>query len=159
MRHAWALGATDLVTPALVEATVALMGEAYPAIAEAKAGILETAEREEVRFRRTLEGGYTLLERELDGLEAGTAVPGPVAFRLHDTYGFPVELTAEIAAERGFGLDRPGYEGEMEAQRRRARAAWKGGPDEGAAAVYREILDRFGPTTSSATSGESPGAS
>ena len=146
VRHAWTLGATDLATPALVEATVALLGEAYPAIAEAQAGILETAEREEIRFRRTLEGGYTLLERELDVLEAGTVVPGAVAFRLHDTYGFPVELTAEIAAERGFGLDRPGYEAEMEAQRSRARAAWKGGPDESAAPVYRGILDRFGPT-------------
>ncbi len=146
VRHAWTLGATDLVTPVLVEATVEVMGEAYPAIVEAKAGILEMAEREEVRFRRTLEGGYDLLERELDGLEAGTVVPGSVAFRLHDTYGFPVELTAEIAAERGFELDRPGYEAEMEAQRRRARAAWKGGPDEGAAPVYRAILDRFGPT-------------
>ncbi|MBS1195926.1 MAG: Alanyl-tRNA synthetase, partial [Actinobacteria bacterium] len=146
VRHAWALGATDLVTPALVKATVEVMGEAYPAVAEAEGGILETAEREEVRFRRTLEGGYALLERELDGLSEGTAVPGAVAFRLHDTYGFPVELTAEIAAERGFGLDLPGYEAEMEAQRSRARAAWKGGPDEGAAPVYRAIVDRFGPT-------------
>ena len=111
VRHAWALGATDLVTPGLVEATVAVMGEAYPAVAEAAAGITETAEREEVRFRRTLEGGYSLLERELDGLDAGAVVPGGVAFRLHDTYGFPVELTAEIAAERGFGLDRPGLRG------------------------------------------------
>jgi len=146
VRHAWTLGATDLVTPALVAATVEVMGEAYPAVAEAQAGIIETAEREEVRFRRTLEGGYAMLEKELDGLEAGSAVPGPLAFRLHDTYGFPVELTAEIAAERGFGLDRPGYEAEMEAQRRRARAAWKGGPDEGAAPVYRGILDLHGPT-------------
>ncbi len=73
-------------------------------------------------------------------------VPGAVAFRLHDTYGFPVELTAEIAAERGFGLDRDGFTAEMEAQRRRARAAWKGGPDEAGAPVYRAILDRSGPT-------------
>ncbi|MFH1330403.1 MAG: alanine--tRNA ligase, partial [Actinomycetota bacterium] len=146
VRHAWALGATDLVTPGLVEATVAVMGEAYPAVAEGFVGITETAEREEVRFRRTLEGGFSLLEREFDGLAAGAVVPGTVAFRLHDTYGFPVDLTAEIAAERGFGLDRPGYEAEMEAQRRRARAAWKGGPNEGTAPVHRDILDRFGPT-------------
>jgi alanyl-tRNA synthetase len=144
--RARALGATGLVTPGLVESTVASLGEAYPAVAQAAAGIAETAEREEARFRRTLEGGYDLLERELDGLAAGAEVPGAVAFRLHDTYGFPVELTAEIAAERGFGLDRPGYDAEMEAQRSRARAAWKGGPDEGAAPVYRSILDRFGPS-------------
>ncbi|HSQ36770.1 MAG TPA: alanine--tRNA ligase [Acidimicrobiia bacterium] len=146
VRHAWALGATDLVTPGLVEATVEVLGGAYPALVEGRDGILETAEREEVRFRRTLEGGYTLLEKEFDGLEAGAVVPGSVAFRLHDTYGFPVELTAEIAAERGFGLDRTGFTAEMEAQRRRARAAWKGGPDEAGAPVYREILDRSGPT-------------
>jgi alanyl-tRNA synthetase len=146
VRHAWALGATDLVTPGLVEATVAVMGGAYPALADAAAGIVEMAEREEVRFRRTLEGGYALLERELDGLDAGKVVPGTVAFRLHDTYGFPVELTAEIAAERGFAMDRAGFEAEMEAQRQRARAAWKGGPDEGTAPVYRAIFDRSGPT-------------
>ena len=146
VRHAWALGATDLVTPGLVEATVEVMGGAYPALVEGRDGILETAEREEVRFRRTLEGGYSLLERELDDLEAGAVVPGAVAFRLHDTYGFPVELTAEIAGERGFGLDREGFTAEMEAQRRRARAAWKGGPDETGAPVYRAILDRSGPT-------------
>ena len=146
VRHAWALGATDLVTPGLVEATVEVMGGAYPALVEARDGILETAEREEARFRRTLEGGYSLLEKELDGLEAGAAVAGTVAFRLHDTYGFPVELTAEIAAERGVGLDRAGFEAEMEAQRQRARAAWKGGPDEAASPVYRAILDRAGPT-------------
>jgi alanyl-tRNA synthetase len=146
VRHAWALGATDLVTPGLVEATVEVMGGAYPALVEARDGILETAAREEARFRRTLEGGYSLLERELDGLAAGAEVPGTVAFRLHDTYGFPVELTAEIAAERGVGLDRAGFEAEMEAQRQRARAAWKGGPDEVAAPVYRAILDRTGPT-------------
>jgi alanyl-tRNA synthetase len=146
VRHAWALGAGDLVTPGLVEATVEVMGSAYPAVVEARDGILETAEREEVRFRRTLEGGYSLLGRELDGLSAGSVVPGEVAFRLHDTYGFPVELTAEIAAERGFGLDRDGFGSEMEAQRQRARAAWKGGPDEAAAPVYRAILDRSGPT-------------
>jgi len=147
VRHAWALGATEaLVTPGLVQATVEVMGGAYPALVEGRDGILETAEREEVRFRRTLEGGYSLLERELDGLSPGAVVPGEVAFRLHDTYGFPVELTAEIAGERGFGLDREGFSAEMEAQRQRARAAWKGGPDDTSAPVYRDLLDRFGPT-------------
>jgi alanyl-tRNA synthetase len=146
VRYAWGLGASDLITPGLVEATVGVMRNAYPALAEAEDGILETAEREEVRFRRTLEGGYSLLERELDKVTSGAVVPGTVAFRLHDTYGFPVELTAEIAAERGFELDREGYTAEMEAQRQRARAAWKGGPDESAAPVYRGILDRSGPT-------------
>jgi len=147
VRHAWALGATDaLVTPGLVEATVEVMGGAYPALEEGRDGILETAEREEVRFRRTLEGGYSLLERELDGLSPGAVVPGEVAFRLHDTYGFPVELTAEIAGERGFGLDREGFAAEMETQRQRARAAWKGGPGDASAPVYRDLLDRFGST-------------
>jgi alanyl-tRNA synthetase len=155
VRHAWALGAADLVTTGLVEATVATMGEAYPALVDAAPGILEMAEREELRFRRTLESGYDLLERELDGLgaerdpaggRAAPTVPGEVAFRLHDTYGFPVELTEEIAAERGFGVDRPGFEAEMEAPRARARAAWKGAPDEAVAPVYRAIFDRSGPT-------------
>jgi alanyl-tRNA synthetase len=146
VRHAWSLGAREHITPALVRSTIEVMGEAYPALTEASDGIIETAEREEARFRRTLEGGHSLLERELQSLQSGQVLAGSAAFKLHDTYGFPVELTEEMAAERGIGVDREGFSAEMEAQRERARAAWKGGPDETAAPVYWQLLERAGPT-------------
>ncbi len=146
VRHAWSLGAENLVTPALIEATVAVMAEPYPGLAGSREGIIEMAEREEVRFRRTLQGGFGLLGEELEALPAGGVLPGFVAFKLHDTYGFPVELTEELAAERDIGVDRAGFDAEMERQRQRARAAWKGDPDEQTTQVYREVLERSGPT-------------
>jgi alanyl-tRNA synthetase len=145
VRHAWSLGSADAVTPALVGATIDVVGDAYPALAGARDGIVEMAEREERRFRRTLESGYALLDREMEGLAAGDAVGGSVAFKLHDTYGFPVELTEEIASERGLVLDRDGFESEMAAQRERARAAWKGGHDD-ASPLYLQLFDDLGPT-------------
>ncbi len=146
VRHAWSLGAEDPVTPALVGATVEAMAEPYPGLVESRDGIIEMAEREERRFRRTLEGGFGLLSEELEALPAGGVLPGSMAFKLHDTYGFPVELTEELAGERGIGVDREGFDAEMEQQRRRARAAWKGDPDEQTAQVYRKIYERSGPT-------------
>jgi alanyl-tRNA synthetase len=146
VRHAWSLGAEDLVTPALVAATIETMAESYPGLGEGRDGIMEMAEREEVRFRRTLEGGYGLLSEELEAVPAGGVLPGSVAFKLHDTFGFPVELTEELAGERDISVDRTGFDAEMQEQRRRARAAWKGDVDEQAAQVYREVYDRSGPT-------------
>jgi alanyl-tRNA synthetase len=147
VRYGWQLGSEDVITPALVDATIAVMGDAYPALPVARDGIVEMAEREERRFRRTLESGYSLLDDALDEAAEGETLSGAVAFKLHDTYGFPVELTDEIAAERGVVLDRAEFDAEMHQQRERARAAWKssGGVEE-AAPVYREIYDRSGPT-------------
>ncbi|MCB2223584.1 MAG: alanine--tRNA ligase [Actinobacteria bacterium] len=145
VRHAWSLGARDVVTPALIGTTVEVMGDGYPAIVAGRDGIVEMAEREETRFRRTLDSGYRLLEGHLDALEDGGEVEGEVAFKLHDTYGFPVELTQEIAAERGVAVDRAGFDVEMAAQRERARSARKADLGD-AAPVYREIYDEAGPT-------------
>jgi alanyl-tRNA synthetase len=147
VRHAWQLGAEKAVTPRLVEATVSAMGDAYPALVSAADGIAEMAEREEERFRRTLESGHTLLSSELEALAEGEPVlPGDTVFRLHDTYGFPVELTEEIASERGVGVDLDGFRTEMQAQRDRARAARPRGASEDAPRIYRGILDESGPT-------------
>ncbi len=144
-RHAWSLGSRDLITPVLIAATVEAMGDAYPALRAGQAGIADMAVREEERFRTTLESGHQLLDAELRGLEEGDTLAGVTAFKLHDTYGFPVELTEEIAAERGYGVDRFEFETMMDAQRERARKAWKGGT-EGATELYREVLDEAGPT-------------
>ena len=145
VRHAWQLGAERPVTPALVDATVAVLGDAYPALRAGRDGIVEMAEREETRFRRTLDSGHTLLASQLEELDQGGVLEGGTAFKLHDTFGFPVELVEEIASERGITVDREGFDREMDAQRARARAARSfAGVDE--PTVYREILDGSGPT-------------
>ncbi|MEM9606607.1 MAG: alanine--tRNA ligase [Actinomycetota bacterium] len=145
VRHAWKLGVETPVMPSMVDATVELMGEAYPDLRKNHGFIRDVIGREEENFRRTLAAGSRLLDGELGSLAEGGTLPGDVAFTLHDTYGFPVELTEEVLAESGFELDRAGFDEAMEGQRRRAReAAKQGGP--GDVARYRELLDQFGET-------------
>ncbi len=140
VRHAYLLDAKDAIMPTLVAATVEAMGEAYPELVAKQDLITEMAEREESRFRKTLESGHQLLEQALEALEEGAVLPGETAFKLHDTYGFPVELTEEIAAERGHRLDRTEFETMMNEQRERARAAFRGGAGAATADVYRTLL-------------------
>jgi len=144
VRHAWQYGGKGLIMPQLVESTVELMGDAYPSLAEKKDLVLDIVAREEEKFRRTLESGHQLLDTELsDGQER---LSGPAAFKLHDTFGFPIDLTKEIAAERGVEVDLEGFEKEMSTQRERARASWKGGDDVESARVYRRVLESNGLT-------------
>ena len=148
VRHAWQLrpeSGKSLVFPELVETTIDLMAEAYPELVERRDLITSAVAREEERFRRTLSSGVELLDQELESLE-GSSLPGPVAFKLHDTYGFPIELTSEIAAERGVAVDEDAFDAEMEAQRSRARAAWRGSDGIAAADVYRSLADELGLT-------------
>jgi alanyl-tRNA synthetase len=147
VRHAWQLGSTKLVTPELVSTTVDIMGESYPELSDQQAFILDVVTREEERFRRTLESGHSLLDTELANLEAGSELEGRVAFKLHDTYGFPIELTKEIAAERGTDVDQAGFDLAMEEQRQRARSAWRGGEEAAAEDLYRRVLDDVGLTS------------
>jgi alanyl-tRNA synthetase len=144
VRHAWQLGGEGLVTPRLVDATVDALGGWYTELADRRDFVLEVVSREEERFRRTLESGHQLLDSELDG--SGSELPGPVAFKLHDTYGFPIELTREIAAERGTSVDEAGFTAAMEAQRQRAKKNWKGGDAAALGEFYRSVMDDTGPT-------------
>ncbi|MFP5376528.1 MAG: alanine--tRNA ligase, partial [Acidimicrobiia bacterium] len=145
VRQAFQLDVDKLVTPPMVEATVELMGGAWPELARNAATVAEVVEREEARFRETLRHGMTALDAALD--EGAAEVPGAVAFRLHDTFGFPIELTREIAAERGAAVDEEGFRAAMEDQRRRARADRdRAGPGGDGARDYREVLDRSGTT-------------
>ncbi len=146
VRHAWQLGAETTVIPALIDATVDTVGDAFPALRSGRDGIVETAEREELRFRRTLESGYTLLFDELDQLEKGVPLSGSTAFKLHDTFGFPVELTGEITSERGLSVDYADFDTEMEQQRKRGRTARRTEIDAETATAYLDLFDRFGPT-------------
>ena len=143
VRHAWQYGGSGLVMPRLVETTVEVMGDAYPELVEKRDFLLEVVTREEEKFRRTLESGHQLLDTELTNSDR---LPGTTAFKLHDTFGFPIDLTKEIAADRGVEVDVAGFETEMTRQRERARAAWKGSEATEAAVVYRDIVEAHGPT-------------
>ena len=147
VRFAHLLGVDQLVTPPMISATIELMGDAYPEIRTNADTITGLVEREEGRFRQTLKTGSDLLDAELRDLAAGEVLPGEVSFRLHDTYGFPLDVTREVAAERGVAVDDGGFEAAMAAQRERAKAARKGGGvDEASLATYREVLEAGGPT-------------
>jgi alanyl-tRNA synthetase len=145
VRHAWVLGVTEVVMPRLVEVVVDVMADQYPDLRKNLDFIRDVVSREEERFRRTLATGSQILEDAVAQLAPGDPLPGPVAFQLHDTFGFPVEVTEEMLDERGLQLDRDGFEVEMAEQRERARAARSGGPTV-ANEDYRDLVDRFGTT-------------
>ena len=122
IRHGNKLGFTRPFFYRLVSPLNDIMGEACPELGDSQAFVEETLKQEEERFAETLEYGLTLLEEAIAGLKGGT-IPGEVVFKLYDTYGFPVDLTADIARERDLKLDMDGFEAAMAEQRRRARAA------------------------------------
>ncbi len=121
LRHGWKLGAKDLFFHRMVEPLVAEMGKAYPELAQKQATVAAALKAEEERFAETLDQGMRVFE-EVAGRSQG-AIAGDDAFRLYDTYGFPVDLTADVARERGLSIDMPGFETAMERQRERARAS------------------------------------
>jgi len=146
VRHAYLLDVEHFVTPQLVDSTIDVMGEAYPDLVRNHDFIRDVVAREEERFRQTLKQGTAILDTELDKLGAGARLEGPIAFLLHDTHGFPLELTREIALERGHDVDEAGFSAEMTEQKRRAKDARR---SEGAgefADEYAAVLDEFGPT-------------
>jgi len=122
VRHGHKLGATEAFFHKLVEPLVETMGKAYPELAKSADHVSKQLLLEEKRFEKTLASGLAILETEIKGL-SGTTVPGDVLFKLYDTYGFPVDLTADIARERELTVDSEGFEVHMEAQRERAKAA------------------------------------
>ena len=140
VRHAHMLGAKRPIVADLIDATVVEMGEAYPVIRERQDFITDLASREEHAFSKTIASGEQLLDVALEELEDGEPVPGKTAFKLHDTFGFPIELTEEIASERGLTVDREGFDAQMTAQKRRARSAFKGGGLGETAEAYRQLL-------------------
>jgi alanyl-tRNA synthetase len=146
IRHAYLLGIEQLVLPPMVDAVVEIMGDDYPELVKNHTFIRDVAGREEERFRRTLKTGSTMLDAQLEIVPPGAQLPGDVAFQLHDTYGFPLEVTQEVAAERGVGIDQAGFDEAMAEQRRRARDARKvvaGGDD---LEPYQDLLEAVGPT-------------
>ncbi len=116
------IGLTKPFLAETADVVIGIMGDAYPELRRRRDFILETLTDEEERFGRTISSGLTLLDQELARVEVGEPLPGQVAFALYDTFGFPRDLTERITAERGYGVDLPAYEAEMEAQRARGRA-------------------------------------
>jgi alanyl-tRNA synthetase len=144
VRRARQLGVEEAFATRLVDSAVDILGAAYPAMAEQRHLIADVVAREEEGFRRTLATGSTILEEEL--ASGSGSVTGDLAFRLHDTYGFPVELTVEIAEEVGVTVDLQGFEAAMEQQRAAARAAAKAGKSVAGEEAYRSVLDTEGQT-------------
>lgn len=127
-RHAYQLGMSNLFFFKLVQPLVEVMGEAYPELASAQKNVECVIKQEEERFAETLDQGMKILEVDIAKL-AGKTIKGETLFKLYDTYGFPVDLTADIARERGLEIDEPGFEKCMAAQRERGRSASKFGVD------------------------------
>jgi len=144
VRFAYMLGTDKLVMPSLTETAISVMGNAYPDLVKNQDFITNVITREEESFRHTLKNGLSILDTALTDDASG--VSGSTAFLLHDTYGFPVELTQEIARERDVEVDIEGFDVEMTEQRTRAKAAAKGAVDDATLGQYREIVDQFGTT-------------
>lgn len=146
MRHAHLLGAKDPVMHRLVPELVAQMGQAYPELSRGQMMIEETLLNEETRFKKTLDRGLKLLDDEVSGLAEGADLPGETAFKLYDTYGFPLDLTQDALREKGLGVDQPGFDAAMEEQKARARAAWSGSGEAADATIWFDLAEQNGVT-------------
>jgi alanyl-tRNA synthetase len=146
VRHAHIMGAKDALLYRLVPELVAEMGAAFPELARAEALITETLRLEEERFRATLVRGLRLLEEETATLAPGAALPGAVAFRLYDTFGFPLDLTQDALRAQGRTVDLAGFDAAMDKQRADARAAWAGSGEAATEAVWFGLRERLGAT-------------
>ncbi len=146
MRHAHKLGAQEPLMWKLVPALVAQMGQAYPELIRAQGLVTETLRDEESRFKRTLERGLGLLDEEVSKLPKGQPLSGEVAFKLYDTYGFPVDLTQDILRGQELTLDSAGFDVAMERQRDAARKAWAGSGEAATDKLWFELRDKLGAT-------------
>jgi alanyl-tRNA synthetase len=146
MRHAHILGAAEPLMWRLVPALSAEMGAAYPELVRAQPLIEETLKLEETRFRQTLENGLRLLDQATGSMGEGDTLPGAVAFKLYDTFGFPYDLTEDALRAQGLGVDRAGFDAAMAEQKAAARAAWKGSGDKASDDIWFDAAEEFGST-------------
>ncbi|CUJ30950.1 alanine--tRNA ligase [Cognatishimia activa] len=146
MRHAHLLGAKDPVMHQLVPSLVQQMGAAYPELGQAQSLIEETLKLEETRFKQTLDRGLKLLDDELSSLDEGAQLPGAAAFKLYDTYGFPLDLTQDALREKGREVDTDGFDEAMAEQKAKARAAWAGSGEAADSTIWFDIAEDKGTT-------------
>lgn len=144
MRHAHLLGCTDPLLHRLVPALTKLMGGAYGELIQAQAMIAETLRIEEERFKTTLGKGLKLLDDELAKLPAAAALPGPVAFKLYDTFGFPLDLTQDVLRGQNRSVDTAGFDAAMAKQKADARKAWAGSGEAGVEKIWFELREELG---------------
>lgn len=146
MRHAYLLGVKEPMMYKLLPALQKEMGEAYPELYRAEALITETIKAEEMRFLKTLDKGMRLLDDETKNLKEGDELSGATAFKLYDTYGFPLDLTQDALRNKNMQVDVKGFDQAMEKQRAEARKNWAGSGDAGTEKVWFEIQDKLGAT-------------
>ncbi|WP_290483680.1 alanine--tRNA ligase [Hyphomonas sp. UBA3601] len=147
MRHGHLLGAREPLMYKLAPALISEMGKAYPELGRAKAAIESALEQEEARFQRTLGNGLSLLDKETADMKAGDALPGDVAFKLSDTYGFPLDLTQDILRGREMSVDVDGFETALEQQRQDSRAAGFSSGDQATDDIWFRVRDDAGATS------------
>jgi alanyl-tRNA synthetase len=146
MRHAHILGAKDPLLYRIVPTLVEMMGTAYPELVRAQPLITETLKLEETRFKQMLDRGLKLLDDATAKLAKDEALDGETAFKLYDTYGFPLDLTQDVLRGRSLKVDTDGFNAAMERQRAEARKAWAGSGDVGEEKIWFEVRDKVGTT-------------
>ena len=146
MRHAQLLGASDPLMWRLVPALVQEMGQAYPELVRGQPLITETLQLEEKRFRKTLARGLGLLEEATQAFDSGDTLDGDTAFKLYDTYGFPLDLTQDALRQRGIAVDVDGFNSAMERQKAEARASWAGSGEAAAETIWFQLREKLGAT-------------
>jgi len=146
MRHAHILGAKDPLMHRLVPSLIEEMGGAYPELERGRAMLEATFLQEEESFRRTLGRGTSLLNDAVKDLKDGDVLDGAVAFKLYDTYGFPLDLTQDAVRARGISVDQDGFDVAMAKQKEMARANWSGSGDAGTDAIWKSLRDKHGAT-------------
>jgi len=146
MRHAHMMGCKDPLMFRLVPALAAMMGQAYPELVRAQPLITETLKLEETRFKETLDRGLRLLDEATASLGAGGVLGGEVAFRLYDTFGFPLDLTQDVLRGRGMKVDTDGFAAALEKARAAARASWAGSGETGTEKIWFALRERVGAT-------------
>ncbi|WPY01378.1 Alanine--tRNA ligase [Candidatus Trichorickettsia mobilis] len=146
MRHAHLLGAIDPLIYKLLPKLISLMGEAYPELKRAENFISDILYEEEIRFKATLERGLKLLDDETLSINTGGTLSGEVAFKLYDTYGFPLDLTEDILKKKAIAVDLAGFNNKMQEQKQRARAAWSGSGEDKIDNIWFDLKSEFGST-------------
>ena len=154
MRHAYILGPKEPLMSRLVPALVAEMAVAYPELVRAQPLIEATLQQEETRFRQTLATGLKLLDDATSGLPEGGTLPGETAFKLYDTFGFPLDLTEQALVEKGLKVDQSGFDAAMAGQKAKARAAWKGSGAKASEEIWFDLVEQYGATEFTGYSGD-----
>ncbi|CAK7192765.1 Alanine--tRNA ligase [Commensalibacter sp. Nvir] len=144
MRHLHMMGTKEPTFYKLLPALIQEMGQAYPELVQAEALISETLKSEEERFKTMLDRGLSILGEETSLLPQHGKLSGDIAFKLYDTYGFPLDLTADALREKGLSVDQVGFDKAMAEQRARARTSWVGSGDSATEAIWFEYKDQFG---------------